>query len=310
MTYRNPREEYGRALLELARADRNVFALDADLCRSTMTCLVEKELPEQYVEMGIAEQNMLSTAAGLALSGKIAFANSFAVFLTGRAFDQIRQAISLSRLNVKIVGSSAGLSDFGDGSTHQSIEDVALMRCIPNMTVVVPADGLQARAAVRAIAAHPGPVYLRLGRSDLPDVTAESDPFVIGRLQRLRDGSDVTVFAMGAMVHVALAAAAELAAEGLAVRVVNVPTLKPLDSVAVVAEARGTRAVVTTEEHSVIGGLGSTIAECLRRERLPIEFHGIADVFGQSSNTPQPLLDHYGLNTATLKTVIIRAAAN
>jgi transketolase len=308
MTYRNPREEYGRALLELARADRNVFALDADLCKSTMTCLVEKELPAQYVEMGIAEQNMLSTAAGLALSGKIAFANSFAVFLTGRAFDQIRQAISLSRLNVKIVGSSAGLSDFGDGSTHQSIEDVALMRSIPNMTVVVPADGLQTRAAVRAIAAHPGPVYLRIGRGDLPDVTAESDSFVIGRLQRLREGSDVTVFAMGTMVQVALAAA-ELAAEGLSVRVVNTPTLKPLDPAAVVAETCGTRAVVTTEEHSIVGGLGSTIAECLRRERLPIEFHGVADVFGQSSNTPQPLLDHYGLNAANLKTVITRAAA-
>jgi transketolase len=310
MTSRNPREEYGRTLLELARADRNIFALDADLCKSTMTCLVEQELPAQYLEMGIAEQNMLSTAAGLALSGKIAFANSFAVFLTGRAFDQIRQAISLSRLNVKIVGSSAGLSDFGDGSTHQSVEDVALMRCIPNMTVVVPADGLQVRAATRAIAAHPGPVYLRLGRNNLPDVTAESDPFVIGHLQRLRDGADVTVFAMGYMVHVALAAAGELGAEGLSVRVVNTPTLKPLDPAAVVAEIRGTRAVVTTEEHSIIGGLGSTIAECLRRERLPIEFHGIADTFGQSANTPQPLLDHYGLNTATLKTVITRVAAN
>lgn len=309
MTYRNPREEYGRALLELARANRNVFALDADLCKSTMTCLVEKELPAQYVEMGIAEQNMLSTAAGLALSGKIAFVNSFAVFLTGRAFDQIRQAISLSRLNVKIVGSSAGLSDFADGSTHQSVEDVALMRSIPNMTVVVPADGLQVRAAVPAIAAHPGPVYLRIGRGDLPDVTAEAEPFVIGRLQRLRDGTDVTVFAMGTMVHVALTAANELAGQGFSVRVVNVATLKPIDRTEVVTLARGTRAVVTTEEHNIIGGLGSTIAECLRQERLPIEFHGIGDVFGQSSNTPQPLLDHYELTVSKLKSVIARAAA-
>jgi transketolase len=300
----NPREEYGKILLELATKNRNIIALDADLCKSTMTCQIEANLPDQYVEMGIAEQNMLSTAAGLALAGKIPFANSFAIFLTSRAFDQIRQAICLSNLNVKIIGSSAGLSDFGDGSTHQTVEDVSIMRSIPNMTVIVPADGLQTREVIKAIVEYDGPVYVRTSRNDLEDVSSEADTFEIGKVYKLREGSDITIFAMGIMVKMALNVAEKLQIEGISVRVVNVPTLKPLDRQAIIDMAKDTGIAVTSEEHSIIGGLGSAVAEALRNERVILEFHGINDQYGQSSNEMQPLLDYYGLNEETLyKTV-------
>lgn len=305
MTIHNPREEYGKVLLKLARENRDIIALDADLCKSTMTCMIEEELPEQYVEMGIAEQNMLSVAAGLALTGKIPFANSFAVFIAGRAFDQIRQAICLSMLNVKIIGSSAGLSDFGDGSTHQTIEDVSIMRSIPNMTVISPCDAFQLKAAIKEMVKYNGPVYLRYTRSDMTDLTAETDDFEIGKVYKMCEGSDVTVFAMGIMVEMALNVAKKLSSEGISVRVVNVPTIKPLDRKAIIKLSEDTRRVLTTEEHSIIGGLGSSVAEALRNERICIEFHGIEDEYGQSSNEMQPLLDHYGLNEKSLEKKII-----
>lgn len=305
MALHNPREEYGKVLLELAKENRNIFALDADLCKSTMTCLIENELPEQYVEMGIAEQNMLSVAAGLALTGKIPFVNSFAVFATGRAFDQIRQTICLSGLNVKIVGSSAGLSDYGDGSTHQSVEDVSLMRSIPNMTVLVPCDAFQIRAAVKEMVKHSGPVYMRYSRNELTDLTSENDGFEIGRVYKMREGNDITVFAMGIMVEKALNVAGKLSTKGISVRVVNVPTLKPIDRKSIIELSKDTGRVLTSEEHSIIGGLGSAVAEALRGERIRIEFHGINDVFGQSSNEIQPLFDHYGLNEETMEKKIL-----
>jgi transketolase len=293
----NPRIEYGKALLELAKKDRNVVALDADLCKSTMSVSIEEHLPEQYVEMGIAEQNMLSTAGGLAIAGKIPFAHTFAVFLTGRAFDQIRQAISIPKLNVKIIGSSAGLSDFGDGATHQTVEDIAIMRAIPNMTVVVPSDGLQVKAIVKAVAEYNGPVYVRMGRNDMHDITGEEEPFEIGKLYVRREGTDVTVFAAGGMVYEALKAAEMLEKDNISVRVVDVPTIKPLDRQAVIDLSKDTGAVVTSEEHSIIGGLGGAIAETLRLEKIPVEFNGINDRFGQSCNEEKPLMEFYKLTS-------------
>lgn len=304
-TKHNPREEYGKVLLELAKANRDIIALDADLCKSTMTYLIETELPEQYIEMGIAEQNMLSVAAGLALTGKIPFVNSFAVFVTGRAFDQIRQAICLANLNVKINGSSAGLSDFGDGSTHQTVEDISIMRSIPNMTVLAPCDAFQVKAAVREMAKYKGPVFLRYTRNDMVDLTSETDSLEIGKVYKMRDGKDITVFAIGIMVEIALNVAERLEAKGISVRVVNVPTIKPLDRNAVIKLSEDTGRVLTAEEHSIIGGLGSSIAEALRNERICIEFQGINDQFGQSSNELKPLLDHYGLNEDTMEKKII-----
>jgi transketolase len=292
----DPREEYGKTLLQLARENRNIIALDADLCKSTMTYLIEKELPSQYIEMGIAEQNMLSTAAGLSLVGKIPFVNSFAVFITGRAFDQIRQAISIAELNVKIIGSSAGLSDFGDGATHQTVEDISIMRSIPNMTVLVPCDAIQTGKVIREIVKQNGPVYVRISRTKMEDLTSEDDEFKIGKAYTLKEGKDITLFATGIMVEKALKAAGLLEKEGISVKVVNVCTIKPLDREAVIKLSRDTGAVVTAEEHSIIGGLGSAIVEALRNEtHIPVEFVGINDCFGQSSNNYEELVNLYNL---------------
>lgn len=292
----NPREEYGKKLLALAKANKNIIALDADLSKSTMGYYLEKELPDQHIEVGIAEQNLLGTAAGLAIEGKIPFAHTFAVFITGRAYDQIRQAISIARLNVKIIGSSAGLSDFGDGATHQSIEDISLMRSIPNMTVICPSDAIQIRAAVDAISKYQGPVYLRVGRNDMTDILSEEE-FEIGKIYERKNGTDATIFATGIMVQKALSAAEILAKENVSVQVVDIPTIKPIDRESIINISHKTKAVITAEEHSIIGGLGSTIAEILRLEKIPIEFLGIEDMFGQSCNEPEPLLNHYGLTT-------------
>lgn len=293
-TKHNPREEYGKTLLNLARENRNIVALDADLCKSTMSYYIEKELPEQHIEMGIAEQSMPSTAAGLAIEGKIPFAHSFAVFITGRAYDQIRVSICIARLNVKIIGSSAGLSDFGDGATHQSVEDISLMRSLPNMTIICPCDAIQVRAAVKAISKYQGPVYLRLSRNDMTDILTKEE-FEVGRVYTRKAGFDVTVFATGIMVSKALKAAQILENENISVQVVDVPTIKPIDREAIIKLSRKTNAVVTAEEHSIIGGLGSAVAEALRTEKIPIESLGIEDAFGQSCNEPEPLLEYYGL---------------
>ena len=294
MAYQNQRVAYGETLVALGRENENIVVLDADLCASTMGKLFEQAYPERHFEMGIAEANMASVAAGLAQTGKIPFANSFAVFAAGRAYDQIRQTISIGRLNVKIVGSSAGLSDFGDGSTHQSVEDIAIMRAIPGMTVICAADANQIVSATRAIAAYSGPVYMRVNRNEYENVTAENAPFEIGKLSVLREGTDIALFATGYMVGVALKAADALK-DTVSVKVINVATIKPLDESAVQALAKGCRAVITAEEHSVIGGLGSAIAAALRKSRLPIEFIGINDAFGLSAHNYEELLAHYGL---------------
>ena len=304
MGIQNPREVYGRTLVEIGRENPDVVVLEADLGKSTMSCYFEQAFPQRFFEMGIAEANMTSFAAGLSLTGKIPFTNSFAVFAAGRAFDQIRQGICIAGLNVRIVGSSCGLSDFGDGSTHQSIEDVAIMRAIPNMTVLVPADGNETRTMTRALVDYKGPVYLRITRNDLPDVMPEQEPFVAGKPHLIRPGSDVAVYANGQMVSSALAAADILSGEGISLRVVNVSSMKPVDKKALAALADGTRGVVTAEEHSLIGGLAALIREVLQGRSVPMKAIGIDDRFGQSAHSYEDLLQVYGLTPAHIAAAV------
>lgn len=300
INYQNPREVYGNTLLQLAKANRSIVALDADLCKSTMTCLLEKEIPEQYFEMGIGEQNMMSIAGGLSLTGKIPFVNSFAVFLTSRAFDQVRQAIGISGLNVKIIGSSAGLSDFGDGSTHQTVEDISIMRSIPGMTVISPCDANQLKNAIVAITRYHGPVYLRYSRNDMADITKPEDKFSIGEIYPVMDGTDITVFSHGDLLFKVLRVAEALKKKGIKVMVVNVPTIKPLNREKIIAYAERTGCVVTVEEHSIIGGLGSAVSEALRLQKIPLDFVGINDQYGKSARNHDELLEHYNLTESKI----------
>jgi transketolase len=295
MGTQNPREVYGRTLVEIGRENPNIVVLEADLGKSTMSCYFEQEFPSRFFEMGIAEANMTSFAAGLSLAGKIPFTNSFAVFAAGRAFDQIRQGICIPGLNVRIVGSSCGLSDFGDGSTHQSVEDVAIMRAIPNMTVLVPADGNETRTMTRALADFQGPVYMRIPRHDLPDVMPADEPFIVGKPHLIRPGSDIVVFASGPMVSSALTAADTLDGEGVSLRVVNVSSMKPANKAVLAAWTDGMKGVVTAEEHSLIGGLASLIHDVLQGQPMPLRSVGINDRFGQSAHSYEDLLQVYGL---------------
>ncbi len=294
MAYTNQRTAYGETLLSLAKENKDIVVLDADLCGSTMGKMTEQALPEQHVEMGIAEANMASVAGGLARVGKIPFANSFAVFSAGRAYDQIRQSISIGKLNVKICGSSAGVSDFGDGATHQSVDDIAYMRVIPNMTVIVPADPNEVVGATKYMAENQGPMYMRVNRNDYPNVTEEGAPFKIGVPTVMREGTDVVVFACGIMVGKALEAA-EKVADKISVKVVNVSTIKPMNKELICELAKGCKGVVTAEEHSVIGGLGGAIAEALCKECKPIEFVGVNDTFGSSAHSYNDILEYLGL---------------
>ncbi len=306
MRYHNQRQVYGETLLELGKENKNIVVLEADLGKSTMTTLFEQKFPERFFEMGIGEANMTSFAAGLSLTGKIAFTNSFAVFAAGRAFDQIRQGISIPGLNVKIVGSSAGLSDFGDGATHQSVEDVAIMRAIPNMTVLVPADGIETRKMMNKIVEYDGPVYLRINRHDLPDLFPEDQEFVIGKPYLIREGNDIVVFANGIMVSKAVEAADTLEKEGISVRVVNVSSLKPIDENEIIKFTDNIKGIITAEEHSLIGGLASAITYILRGRAIKIVPIGIEDRFGQSTHGYEELLDEYGLSAKS----IINSAKN
>ena len=293
MKMSNQRTVYGQTLVELGKENKRIVVLEADLGKSTQSYAFSQEFPERYFEMGIAEADMTSFAAGLSLTGKIPFTNSFAVFAAGRAYDQIRQGIAIPKLNVKIVGSSAGMSDFGDGATHQSVEDVAIMRAIPNMTVLVPADAPQLKAMVKWMVDYDGPVYLRVSRNDLPEVTGEHpDPITPAVL---REGTDAAVVVCGIMVAPALEAAEKLAAEGISVRVINVPCLKPFADEKVKELLAGVKKVVAAEEHSYIGGLSQALAWALRGDGRSLETVSIPDVFGQSASNPQELLVHYGL---------------
>jgi transketolase len=304
MKLQNCRTVYGETLVELGRENKQIVVLEADLSKTTMTKLFEKEFPGRFFEMGIGEQNMVSVAAGLALCGKIAFVNSFAVFAAGRPYDQIRVSVCIGKLNVKIVGSSCGLSDFGDGATHQGIEDIAIMRAIPNMIILSPADGIETRKIVRAAVEHDGPVYIRIIRNDVPDVTSESQEFKIGKPFVIREGTDVTVFAHGYMIYKALKAAETLEKQGVSLRIVNVSTLKPIDEKMIRKLSSGVKGIVTVEEHTIIGGLASAIAFILRGQAVPIEAVAIQDCFGQSALSYEELLEHYGLtDTAIVKAV-------
>lgn len=304
MKLSNQRTAYGEELLSLGRDNCDIVVCEADLGKSTMTNAFQKAYPNRYFEMGIAEANMTSFAAGLSLTGKIAFTNSFAVFAAGRAYDQIRQGIAIGRLNVKIVGSSAGLSDFGDGATHQAIEDIAIMRAIPNMTVLVPADAPQLRAMVRWMVDYEGPVYLRVSRNDLPEVTGEApDPLLPAVLL---EGGDAAVVACGVMVAQALKAAELLKEENISLRVVNVPCLKPFPDNALWEAARGVKAIVTAEEHSVIGGLSAAVAWAFRGDGRPMEAVAVMDSFGQSAQNSEELMAHYGLTAKDIADTVKR----
>jgi len=302
----NPREVYGRTLVEIGSEYPDVVVLEADLGKSTMSCYFEQAFPDRFFEMGIAEANMTSFAAGLALTGKVAFTNSFAVFAAGRAFDQIRQGICIPGLDVRIIGSSCGLSDFGDGSTHQSIEDVAIMRSLPNMTVLAPADGNETRAMTRALAEYHGPVYMRITRNDLPDVMPENYSFVAGKPHLIRQGDDAVVYASGQMVNLALEASHLLKAKGMEIRVVNVSSLKPVDISALRELADGMKGAVTAEEHTLVGGLASLVREALSGLPIAMETIGIKDVFGQSAHSYEDLLQAYGLTAGDIADAVCK----
>lgn len=294
------RDAYGKTLLTLGAENPNVVVLDADLSKSTKTADFGKKYPERFFNMGIAESNLIGTAAGLAAAGKIPFASTFAIFAVGRAFEQIRNSIAYPKLNVKIAATHSGISVGEDGGSHQAIEDVAIMRAVPNMVVLVPADGEETRQVILAAAKYNGPVYIRMGRLAVPLLFGEDYNFEIGKANVLKEGTDVAIMANGLMVSMALEAAVELAVEGISVSVINVASVKPLDVETIVRIAKQTKAVVTAEEHNIIGGLGSAIAEVLG-EKLPTPMVrvGLKDTFGESGR-PQELLEKYGLTKVDL----------
>ena len=294
------RETYGDVLLELGRENPAIVALDADLSGSTMTKHFAKAFPDRFFNMGVSEQDMIGTAAGLALAGKIPFVSTFAIFATGRVWEQIRQAIAYPKLNVKIVASHSGVCVGEDGASHQALEDIALMRVIPHMTVIVPADGIELRGILRKVVETPGPFYVRTSRMKFPVVSKDAAPFEIGKAQVLREGTDATVVAIGLMVSEALKAAEALQQKGISVRVVNMSTVKPIDEELLIASACKTKAIVTAEEHSIIGGLGGAVCEALARHcPVPVRMVGVEDRFG-TSGTAADLLEYYGLNASRI----------
>ncbi len=300
------REAYGAALAELG--DKYDFVvLDADLAAATKTGVFKKKFPERFFDCGIAEGNMISVAAGIATTGKPVFASSFAMFAAGRAFEQIRNSVGYPHLNVKIGATHAGITVGEDGATHQCLEDIALMRTIPGMTIINPADAVEAKAAVEAALNMEGPVYLRFGRMAVPVINDTPDyKFEIGKGVKMADGKDVTFVATGIMVDMAMQATAELAKEGISARVINIHTIKPLDKELVVAAARETGAIVTAEEHNIIGGLGSAVSEAVCEAcPVPVLRIGTEDVYGHSGKVP-PLLQMYGL---TVENLIAKAKA-
>ena len=293
------REAYGNALVELAEK-YDYVVLDADLAEATKTVKFKKAYPERFFDCGIAEGNMISVAAGLAAAGKMAFASSFAMIAAGRAFEQVRNSVGYPHLNVKIGATHAGITVGEDGATHQCLEDIALMRTIPGMTIVNPCDAVEARAAVEAAMQTYGPFYLRFGRCACPVLCGEDYKFELGKGVLMRDGKDATVIATGYMVHLALEAAQALAAEGIDVRVINIHTIKPLDKDIILKAARETGAIVTAEEHNIIGGLGSAVAEAVCEGcPVPVLRVGVEDRFGKSGKVP-PLLEEYGLTVENI----------
>ena len=291
------RDAYGKALVKLGEMNDKVVVLDADLSKSTKTHGFSQAFPKRFFNMGIAEQNLIGAACGLAAAGKIPFASTFAMFATGRAFEVIRNSACYPKLNVKVCATHAGITVGEDGASHESVEDIAIMRAIPNMTVLVPADGIEAEQMIFTAAEFEGPMYVRLGRSAVPTLFDENYKFEIGKGVVLREGSDATVIACGIMVNEAIVASEVLQAEGISVRVINMPTIKPIDRQLIVTAAKETKAIVTAEEHSIIGGLGSAVSEVVAEEcPVVVKRVGVKDTFGESG-TPAELLKKYGLTS-------------
>lgn len=306
---KDTRSGFGAGLHEAGKADSRVVALTADLKGSLKMDAFANEFPERFIQCGIAEANMVGAAAGLALTGKVPFIGSFAEFVTGRVYDQIRQEVAYGKTNVKIASSHAGITLGEDGATHQTMEDLALMRALPDMVVLNPCDYNQTKAATIAAAKYEGPVYLRFGRPSVPNFTSPDEPFEIGKAYVMNEGKDVTIFATGHLVWEALKAAEALEAEGICAEVVDIATLKPLDEDAVIASALKTKAVVCAEEHNVCGGLGELIAGVLARKApTPVEFVNGGDRFGQTG-TPAVLMDAYGLDAAHIADAARKAIA-
>ncbi|MFW3146482.1 MAG: transketolase family protein [Thermoplasmatota archaeon] len=294
------RPGFGEALVELGGRYQHVVALNADLSGSTTTAMFDKAYPERFFNAGVAEQDMMGLAAGLASTGKIVFASTFAMFATGRAYDQIRQSIAYPKLNVKIVATHAGITVGGDGASHQMHEDLALMRVLPHMSVIAPADYWETKKAVLKVAETPGPCYIRTARTDTPLIYDESYDFQIGKADLLQEGEDVTIIAMGLMVSKALEAAGILKKKGISTRVVNLSTIKPIDKNMIIESARRTGAIVTAEEHNMIVGMGSAVAEVLvDLEPTPQRRVGIPDVFGESGESEE-LMEAYGLTVENI----------
>ncbi|MDR1774751.1 MAG: transketolase family protein [Clostridioides sp.] len=294
------REAYGKALVKLGEKLENVVVLDADLSKSTKTNEFKKVYPDRFFNMGIAEQNLIGASCGLAASGKIPFASTFAMFATGRAYEIVRNSVCYPKLNVKICATHAGLTVGEDGASHQCIEDISLMRVIPNMTVLVPADDIETEQMIFAVADYYGPVYVRLGRSSVPTINTEDYKFQIGKGTILKEGKDVSIIACGIMVAEALKAGEILAEEGISARVVNMSTIKPIDKELLEDCAKNTKFIVTAEEHNVIGGLGSAVSEVLS-ENTPVMIKkvGVEDTFGESGK-PAELLEKYGLTAMNI----------
>ena len=294
------REAYGKALVKLGDLREDVVVLDADLSKSTKTSEFAKTFPTRFFNMGIAEQNLIGAACGLATAGKIPFASTFAMFATGRGFEIIRNSVCYPNLNVKICATHAGISVGEDGASHQSVEDIAIMRSIPNMTVLVPCDAIETEKMIFEIVKYNGPVYVRLGRSAVPQIFGEDYDFEIGKGVILREGSDATIIACGMMLNEAINASKLLKEEGINVRVINMSTIKPIDKEVIIESAKKTGAIVTVEEHSVIGGLGSAVSDVVS-ENYPVLVKkiGINDVFGQSGK-PKQLMEEYGLTVENI----------
>jgi transketolase len=300
------RNGFGEGLVEAAKADKNVIGICADLSESTRMLGLKEACPDQYIEIGVAEQMLVALAGGLAGVGKIPWIASYAMFNPGRSWEQVRTIMALNETNVKIAGAHAGVSVGPDGATHQAIEDIAIMRVIPHMTVVVPCDSVQTKKATLALTRMNGPVYLRFAREKSPVVTTEQTPFELGKAQVFREGKDVAIVACGILLYNALIAARELAREGIDCMVVNNHTVKPMDEAAIVQAAQQCGAIVTVEEAQVQAGMGSRVAEILAQRRpVPIEFVGVHDQFGQSGD-PAELIEHYGMGTTSIKEAVRR----
>lgn len=298
---------YGEGLLEAGKRDKNVVALGADITGSVKVDLFRDAFPERFLSAGIAEQNQMCVAAGMSLMGKVPFVTNYGVFLSGRAWDQIRTTVCYSNLNVKLGGAHGGISVGPDGATHQALEEIAVMRCLPNMRVIVPADSVETKKATLAAAEIYGPVYIRFGREKVPVITSEDTPFKIGEAYCLKEGSDVAIIACGAMVYESLVAAQKLEAEGISAMVINNHTIKPIDKDAIITAARKTKAVITVEEHQVMGGMGSAVLEVLAREcPVPVYMIGVMDRFGESGQ-PEILMKEFGLNSENIVQTVKKA---